>query len=882
MILETLRAENEELRRRMEEAEETIRAIQNGAVDAFVVQEAADHQVYTLEAADRPYRLFVEQMQQGAATLQGDGTIVYCNGRLADMLSMPQDKLTGMAFHDCIAVEDQSLYENLLRQGQTRSGRGEARLRRADGGLVPTYLTFYALRLDCGTVIRVLITDLTSQRHHEQLMDAHEALRESEERQAFLLALSDALRPLTTPTDIAGLTAERLGERFGLNRVFYAEIAGSRMTVERDYARDVSSLVGEHNLEAFGPDMLAAYRDGAVIVVNDVFAEPRLNEKARAGLQSRQVGAYVDVVLFEVEQRVGLLALQSATPRNWTAAEQNLFREVGERVKSAVERARAEEALRQANERFDLVSDAAEVGFWFCDLPFDELTWDHRVKEHFWLPPEAPVRIETFYERLHPDDRERTRQAIETSIANNTRYEIEYRTLSPDGEEKWIRAIGRTFYDEHEKPIRFDGVTLDITERKRTEERLTQFTAELEQGVAERTYELAQSEDQLRTLAKELNLAEQRERKRLATELHDHLQQMLVLGRLTIGQGKRVAASAPAVEQILKKVDDIFSDSLTYTRTLVSDLSPTVLRDQGLAAALQWLGTYMQKYHQTVTVTVPDDEDLKLPEDQVILLFQSVRELLINSSKHAGTGQAAVTLEQRDGLLRIDVRDEGAGFDLAAASASSETTSGGISSKFGLFSIRERMRALGGSFELESAPGQGTTAMLMLPVGDVRGKGLGVKGEEALTNVRSEGPSRLTPHYLPSHASPLSPHPSRVRVLLVDDHTMVRQGLKAVLDGYTDIELVGEAADGEQAVAMVERLRPAVIVMDINMPKMNGIEATAEIKARYPETIVVGLSVNSVGDHQQAMLRAGAVRLMTKEAVVEQLYDAIQEAVKKG
>jgi signal transduction histidine kinase len=139
-----------------------------------------------------------------------------------------------------------------------------------------------------------------------------------------------------------------------------------------------------------------------------------------------------------------------------------------------------------------------------------------------------------------------------------------------------------------------------------------------------------------------------------------------------------------------------------------------VLRDLGLPAALKWLGEYMQKLSLAVTVTFPEQLELALPEDQAMLLFQSVRELLINASKYAGSGAAAVTVEYRDDLLRIGIRDEGVGFDVTAAAAA--TASGESSSKFGLFSIRERMHALGGSFEIESAPGQGVTATLILPL----------------------------------------------------------------------------------------------------------------------------------------------------------------------
>jgi PAS domain-containing protein len=95
----------------------------------------------------------------------------------------------------------------------------------------------------------------------------------------------------------------------------------------------------------------------------------------------------------------------------------------------------------------ELVLRGAEVGVWYCPLPFDKLIWDERVKEHFHLPPNADVTIDTFYERLHPEDRERTRTAIERSIEARTSYDIDYRTVSADGTAtKWIRAVGRTFY----------------------------------------------------------------------------------------------------------------------------------------------------------------------------------------------------------------------------------------------------------------------------------------------------------------------------------------------------------------------------------------------------------------------------------------------------
>jgi PAS domain S-box-containing protein len=139
----------------------------------------------------------------------------------------------------------------------------------------------------------------------------------------------------------------------------------------------------------------------------------------------------------------------------------------------------SETALRASDERSEFVRRSSGVGFWYCDLPFDVLQWDDLVKAHFHLPPDAVVTIQTFYDRIHPDDREPTRRAIERSIEGRSHYDTDYRTVDPDtGAVNWVRAIGRTFYAADGTPTRFDGVTLDMSDRKRAEHEIARLAAD--------------------------------------------------------------------------------------------------------------------------------------------------------------------------------------------------------------------------------------------------------------------------------------------------------------------------------------------------------------------------------------------------------------------
>ena len=193
-------AEIDELRLRLEEAEDTIRAIRSGAVDAFVVEVPRGARVYTLETADRPYRLLVEEMQQGALTLSEDGCIAYGNRRFAELVGRPPDRLMGTAFRDFIPRESQAAFALLLQQGRAGSSEGESHLHGADGALVPVFLTINSLPPDSGAAVGLLVTNLTTQLHHDRVKGLLAALEESGRRKnEFLAMLAHELRNPLAP-----------------------------------------------------------------------------------------------------------------------------------------------------------------------------------------------------------------------------------------------------------------------------------------------------------------------------------------------------------------------------------------------------------------------------------------------------------------------------------------------------------------------------------------------------------------------------------------------------------------------------------------------------------------------------------------------------------
>lgn len=446
------------------------------------------------------------------------------------------------------------------------------------------------------------------------------------------------------------------------------------------------------------------------------------------------------------------------------------------------------------------------------------------------------------------------REGLVVGLANHTV------VIRPDGTEVPIDDSAAPIRDRDGRLLGVVLVFRDISEHKKTEVQLQRWNAELEVRVRERTAELVKSQERLRALASQLNMTEQRERRRLAGDLHDYLAQLLALIRIKLGQVlQRLPHHLSEGRASLTAIDDLLQECLQYARTLMAQLSPSVLQDLGLIPAIHWLAEQMAQQGLKVEVNVLTEETPSFSEHQADLLFQALRELLTNVVKHARVPTASVTIHKQDrDTWLLTVRDHGLGFDLNAVHYQPS------GEHFGLFSIQERMEAMSGWCRIDSAVGQGTSVEL---------------GLAAMPSDAKPRPHVLrTARWMPE-VTRLT-EPSRWRVLLVDDHAMVRQGLRSILETYPDLEVVAEASDGEGAVESAISHEPDVVVMDINLPRLNGIDATRRIKKEAPDTVVIGLSVHYSSQTYAAVIEAGASAVLSKEQATEDLYRTITRFLK--
>jgi signal transduction histidine kinase/ActR/RegA family two-component response regulator len=499
-------------------------------------------------------------------------------------------------------------------------------------------------------------------------------------------------------------------------------------------------------------------------------------------------------------------------------------------------------ALERA--RLDYATRLSGVGFWYCDLPFEELQWDDRVKEHFFFPPTARVTIDDFFARIHEEDRIPTKDAIDASIRNHGAFDIVYRTVDPTTKAiKWIRALGGTDYASDGTPTHFDGVTVDVSAQKIDQQRLSALNHQLRE-------QDRRKDEFLATLAHEL-------RNPLAP----------------IRTAAKIIASPQLTPNQLERAQSIIERQVTHMALLLDDLLDIARITQGklklkkarvalsdvLDAAIEAARPKLDEKNHHLHVQLPA-EVISLEVDP-LRFAQILSNLLINAAKYSNPGShVEVRAKHRAETLSISVKDDGLG--LAAES---------ISGIFEMFSQIE-------GAESRSESGLGIGLALVKGLAELHGgtveahsAGLG-HGSEFIVRVPLSAQQSATPQAADDPA-PMSTE--RRRILIADDNRDAADSLALLLElsGHE----VRVAHLGHTALSLAQTFRPNVGLLDIGMPDLSGYEVARALRNESWATNLQLIALTGWGqdDDRRRALEAGFDHHMTKPVDPDQLASLI-------
>jgi len=645
---------------------------------------------------------------------------------------------------------------------------------------------------------------------------AEQLLRENEERGTFLVKLSDALRMLADPLQIQEEAARVLGDQVDAAWAYYAEYddALTVATIHRDHARHgVPTLAGHHSLAEF-PGFVDAIRAGRTVTVEDMGTSSLATERGRAMYGGVQLRSVATVPVVKAGTAIASLAVADRRPRAWTPMEVSLIEATAERTWAAVERAWAEDSLRQTEARLQLALDAATLGTFVWHVAEDRAEPDGRMLRLFGLPPTASLNLALALATLiHPDDRDRYAEAIQQAVdpegSGTLREDI--RVAHPDGSIHWLAITAQTVFEgDPRRAVRLVGMATDVTDRKRTEDALRQSEATLRE--ADR-----RKDEFLAMLAHEL-------RNPLAP-IRTGLEVIRLAGNTSEAVERARSMMERQVGHMVRLVDDLLD---------VSRITSGKMRLQRQPSALATLvGNAMEANRgqlaaKQITLT------LDLPPGPVLLnvdptrFVQIISNLLHNAIKFTDrNGRVGITAgfeppaEGADGLLTLTVTDSGVGispellprvFELfSQGDAPSQLAHAGLG--IGLALARRLIEMHGGSLDAHSeGPGRGSVFTIRLPVSP---------SASQLTSV--EGPA-------------VRPEIKR-RVVVIDDNEDAAEALAMLISA-----LGGEARvanDGETGLTQVLAFRPDVVLLDIGMPGIDGYETCRRIRRAVGADVVI-------------------------------------------
>jgi signal transduction histidine kinase/response regulator RpfG family c-di-GMP phosphodiesterase len=542
-----------------------------------------------------------------------------------------------------------------------------------------------------------------------------------------------------------------------------------------------------------------------------------------------------------------------------------------------IQRERVETELRRAREQQEMVVRDANVGVWYCPLPFDKLIWDATVKEHFHLPPDADVDINLFYERIHPEDRQRTREAIETSIASRRPYEVDYRTVSPDGAQtKWIRAMGRGFYDGKGAPTRFDGITYDVTERVHAD----QARRESEQRLLD-SERAARSEVERASRMKDEFLAT------LSHELRNPLNAILgwaQLLRMSDSTPEEFDEGIQIIERNARAQTQIIEDLLDMSRIISGKIRLDVQRidlAEVVRAAIETVQPAADaKGLRIRSVLDPRAGPISGDPSRLQQVFWN---LLSNAVKFTPKdGFIQIVLERVNSHLEVSVSDSGEGiaaeflphvFDrFRQADATTTRQHGGLG--LGLAIVRQVVELHGGRVSVASAgPGAGSIFTVSLPLA-------------AMQAAQTDGTFRERRH---PAAGPVELYEevcaeiAGLRIVVVDDEPDARALLERLLVDCQAI--VFTAASADEACKLIEQQLPDVLVSDIGMPGEDGFSLIRRVRSLPPDrggdTPAVALTAYARAEDRVNVLRAGFQHHLSKPVEQAELIAVVANVARR-
>lgn len=506
--------------------------------------------------------------------------------------------------------------------------------------------------------------------------------------------------------------------------------------------------------------------------------------------------------------------------------------------------------LSAEKERLRFALSAGGLGSWDFNLDTGELQCSDLCKAKYGRTPEQSFTYLDLQEAIHPDDRDEAAEALERTIYHGANYDVEYRVLWPNGETHWVMVRGRASYDALGVARRVAGISLDISERKQMEEALQRSQAELARQAEQLRSSDRRKDEFLATLAHELRnpLAPVRTGLDLLSAVSD-----------PDTARRTTAVMQRQVSHMVRLIDDLLDVSRITRGKLELKKAPVTLGDI-IDSALEASRPGVERARHTLEVSVAD-RSMTFDADHT-RLAQVVSNLINNSSKYTPPGgRIELVATSREGRAHIEVRDNGVGipedrlsdvFDMfSQVNSPLHRTQGGLG--IGLALVKSLVEMHGGTVTASSpGVGLGSTFTVDLPV---------------IERPRSVAPPGFDMASLRPSGKP--------RVLIVDDNQDAAEMLSMMLEmaGYE----TRTSYESRQAIELVSDYAPAIVILDIGLPDMNGYEVARELRSRdsSPPLALIALTGWGTTEDKQKAAAAGFDVHLTKPVNAELLEAAI-------